>query len=91
MTSDLCICHTHRAGSGVLGDLGNHETELCTEQDQTSVFAFVYLGHRRNADSAFLESSLVLLLNHLCHRHPGLLRKENDSIQKAGVFTLDLN
>lgn len=71
MTSDLCICHTRRAGGwGHWGDLGNHETELCTGQDQTSVFAFMYLGHRRNAGSAFLESSLVLLLNRLCHRHP---------------------
>lgn len=92
MTFDLCVCHTRRPGGwGRRGDLGNHETELCTERDQTFIFAFIYLGHRRNAGSAFLESSLVLLLNRLCHRHPGLHRKENYSIQKARVFTLYLN
>lgn len=33
----------------------------------------------------------MLLLNYLCHRHLGLHRKENYSIQKAPVFILYLN
>lgn len=57
--------------------------------DQVSVFTFMHLGHCRNASSAFLESSLVLLLNRLYHRHPGLHRKENYSIQKVFILYLD--
>lgn len=59
--------------------------------DQASMFTFMHLGHCRNAGSEFLESSLVLLLNCLCHRHPGLHREENYSIQKAQVFILYLD